>query len=443
MPDPRGYIRRRGSRLEAVVVLLDGTKRARATGFEVGQEAEAQTFLDALLAELAPGPAAGVGVAPGSPTVRSWGEAWVAERKGRRLVSADTEEAHLRYHVFPVLGDVPLRALTRTQTLEWVRSLPSRTTQRSGERLSSRSCHHVAGTLKRLMAEAVDRELIEVSPCVWRAKRDLPKKRDKTIGKRNHSGFAGWEVQQFLHDERIDLDRRVMYGLDFLTGMRPGEVAARRWKDLDTTVAPLWRLDVGTAFESRHGVEKATKTDVEKIIPVHPELAELLRGWYATGWKEFMGRNPTPEDLLVPRAGGGPRPNYHSYKAFQGDVARLGLREGRTHYETRATFRSLALAGGAPLDALNLITHPSPAQASELYTRLAIVWPRMCAAVQAVKLNDERPTAPDGAFAEGFAVEGAEKEKARRLSGFGPSTSVSAEGIEPSTYGLRVHCSAS
>jgi integrase len=79
-----------------------------------------------------------------------------------------------------------------------------------------------------------------------------------------------------------------MHGFDFCTGMRPGEVAARRWRDLDTTMTPL------------------------------------------------------------------------SSKGFRADLERLGLRGGRSHYETRATFRSLAIAGGAPREELDLITHPSP-----------------------------------------------------------------------------------
>ncbi len=176
---------------------------------------------------------------------------------------------------------------------------------------------------------------------------------------------------------------------------------------------------------------------MEKIIPVHPELAELLRHWFAEGWQEFMGRAPEADDLIVPRPSGGLRTNGYSYKGFRADLELFGLRGGRTHYETRATFRSLAIGGGAPLEALNLITHPSPREASELYTRIEQVWPAMCRAVMAVKLE------PGGNPAEGtdrssVAVPDADKEKARRLSGFGPQTSVSAEGIEPSTYGLRV-----
>jgi hypothetical protein len=56
---PRGRIRRRGEALEAVLRLADGRKVTRATGFSVGQEAEAEAFLRALEAELAPAKAAG------------------------------------------------------------------------------------------------------------------------------------------------------------------------------------------------------------------------------------------------------------------------------------------------------------------------------------------------------------------------------------------------
>ena len=75
---------------------------------------DAQRFLDAVLAELGGG--AATGGPNGSLTLRAWGEQWVAERKARRIVSADNEDAQLRYHVFPQLGDVPIASLTSQVT---------------------------------------------------------------------------------------------------------------------------------------------------------------------------------------------------------------------------------------------------------------------------------------------------------------------------------------
>ncbi|ACL65466.1 integrase family protein [Anaeromyxobacter dehalogenans 2CP-1] len=446
MSEIRGYIRPRGRKLEAVLVLADGTKRPKATGFSVGEEEQAQRFLDVLLEELR-GPAAAA-PRPGALTFRAWGEAWIAERKKRGVISVANEEAQLTYHAFPDLGAIPLAELTRARMLEWVRSLPSRRTENTGELLSPRYVHHVAGTVKRLLQEAVDVDHIQVNPCTWRPKRDLPAKRDKKGGKRNQGGLEPGEVWQLIHDERIGEDRRVMYALDLLTGMRPGEVAARRWRDLDTTAEPLWRLHVGTAINSRNSTEKSTKTDVEKVVPVHPLLRELLRSWYAEGWRRFQGRDPTPDDLVVPRGGGGVRTNGHSNKRWKADTERLGLPPGRSHYETRATFRSLAIAGGAQRADLDLITHPSPREAKDVYTRLEKVWPALCRAVLAIELEAPSPATPgvtrndtDGEVAGGIAVAPAaadpEMEKARRLAGLGLFTTsvlnVGAAGFEPAT----------
>jgi hypothetical protein len=84
-------------------------------------------------------------------------------------------------------------------------------------------------------------------------------------------------------------------------------------------------------------------------------------------------------------------------------------------FESRSTFRSLAIAGGAPRAELDLITHPSPREAADLYTRLEVVWPAMCRAVQAVQLAPERPA---DATAGGLASGGG---SARRGKGKGPS----------------------
>ena len=53
-------------------------------------------------------------------------------------------------------------------------------------------------------------------------------------------------------------------------------------------------------------------------------------------------------------------------------------------YESRSTFRNLALSAGASEFHLNLITHPKPKRASDFYTRLEMQWPGMCAAVLAI-----------------------------------------------------------
>lgn len=387
-PKVHGYIRPRADKfLEAVISIPGRPKIRRATGCVVGQEEEAQRFLEVLVQELED-------LAPATSgaedlTFQQWGERWTVEREQRGVVSAADEGAHLRFHACPQLGKTKLRDLTKAQMIEWVRGLPLRTTDRGGKPLSPRYVHHVANTVRRLLSEAVDRDLIPVSPCAWKTKRDLPPKMDRDSTKRRTGGFQPAEVAMLLVDTRIPEERRVLYALEFLTGMRTGEAAARRWRDW-IEVEPLGRLEVRTAWNTRIRTEKSTKTLVEKVVPVHPILARTLRTWKDEGWKRYVGRAPTEDDLIVPAERGGPRNASHSNKQFQDDLRTLELRaldvERRTHYETRASFRSLAFAGGANRADVDLITHPSPRQASELYTRLDVIWPALCRAVACIAL---------------------------------------------------------
>ena len=400
MSEPKGYIRERGGRLEALIV-LGGRRIRKATGYIVGQEQEAQAFLDTLLAELVLAGDAGGGSrvdATGEVTVRGWGERWIADRRARKVISVGDEESQLRYHVFPTLGDVPLRSLTKAQMIAWVRTLPGRKRLDTGEPISSRYVHHIAGTMRRLLQEAADTDLIAVSPCAWRAKRDLPAKRDVNPEKRSKGGFEGWEVHELISDPAIAWDRRVLWAFAFLTGARPGEVAARRWRDVTladpASLGVLGRIEVHTAWNSRVHIEKSTKTDVSKVIPIHPLLDAALRAWRDEGWAWYVGRAPEPEDLVVPSETGRIRNSSQTNKRFQGDVAKLALRGGRTSYETRSTFRSLARAGGANVADLNLITHPSPREASEFYNRLNSIWPALCRAVLAVHVAPREPATP-------------------------------------------------
>ena len=59
------------------------------------------------------------------------------------------------------------------------------------------------------------------------------------------------------------------YALEFLTGMRTGEAAVRRWRDWEPRFKEeLGRLVAATAYNTRFQVEKTTKTDV--VLDLEP-----------------------------------------------------------------------------------------------------------------------------------------------------------------------------
>jgi len=195
-------------------------------------------------------------------------------------------------------------------------------------------------------------------------------------------------------DLRIPEDRRFLYALRFLGGLRPCESASARWSDLDRTKHPLWRLTLETAFNSPMRLEKGTKTSATLHVPIHPVLQKMLEAWWAEGWALFMTRPPQAGDLLFPRWDGAHRLVSGTYKQFKADLATVDLPH-QHKYESRSTFRNLALSVGASEFHVNLITHPKPKRASDYYTRLEMQWPRMCEAVLAIA-----PAAWDGTAAQ-------------------------------------------
>ncbi len=384
MAEIKGHVRQRRGRMLELVIRVGGKRVTRATGLVVGQEEEAKAVLAAALAELRSRPPA----APG--TLREWGEKWIADREARGKLEYIHEQSHLASFVYPTLGSKQLAEVTDVVLLEWVRGL-ERQTGPSGKHPSPKYARKITATVRALFKEAVRRHLVERSPCIWDDS-DLPalEANARVVG----AGFELAEVQRLLYDPRIPEDRRTLYGLEFLTGMRTGEAAARRWEDWEESYrGDFGRLVVKTAYNTRHRLLKSTKTRIEKWLPVHPALAAILTAWRAEGWKRFWGREPRPEDLIVPSATGKPRNNGYSWRAFRDDLVTLGIAHQR-HYETRSTFINLAEAGGALPEDVHRLTHASLGEAKDLYRRVPQQWPRLCRAVRAIQIGPPGEVSP-------------------------------------------------
>ncbi len=384
-----GCVYRRGGSLWAFYRLPDGSRsKSFATRLPVGQEGEARALVAELERQAASGEAPRP-LPPGPLTVRAWGERWNRDRRARGILDWVNERAHLEFHLYPFLGDLQLAAVTKAQALDWVRAVPTHKTQQGGERLAPRTVHKIAATVRAMFKEAVKRDLLPATPCVWDAG-DLPAREDRDATRAREGGFTAEQVGLLIGDPRVPEDRRALYALEFLTGMRTGEAAARRWRDWEPEFkGELGRLVAATAWNTRARIEKPTKTRTVKWIPVHPELARVLGAWKRGGWPRFHGRTPEPDDLIVPGEKGGPRNAGCSWRLWAHDLVELGLDHQR-HYESRSTFRNLARAGGANLPDLDLITHPSPRAAKDLYNRTGMLWPLMCAAVRCVRVEPAR-----------------------------------------------------
>lgn len=306
-------------------------------------------------------------------TVRELSRDWLKEKKGTGQSSYPVAETHLRLYVLPELGDMQIRKVRPRHVKSLLEKLKTTHSKRGGT-LAPRTIRYVYFMLKYMFQWACQEELLRVNPIIVSGKW-LPKERDKDPQWRRTARFVVGEVHDLVFSTSLDFRRRVSNALEFMTGTRPGEASALRWKDWEWERAPLGGLVCGEAYSTALQRRKPTKTEVVREIPVHPLLASMLSEWRAEGWRQWTGRDPTDEDLILPLVDGSHRPSDVALAEFHNDLKRLGLRR-RRHYDTRRSFVSILRDAGAKKEDIRLITSLLYEESIDFYD--TPTWQRLC-----------------------------------------------------------------
>ena len=160
---------------------------------------------------------------------------------------------------------------------------------------------------------------------------------------------------------------------------------------------PLGGLLIATSYDLGR-----TKTKQPRRMPVHPTLAAILAEWRLSGWPAMMGRQPTPDDLIVPRspdhalrrkAGWTPdgmRDKSYSFKRFREDLDLLKFRRRRGH-DLRRTMVSLTREDGARKDILELCTHNPQKSGSSIDVYTTFPWDALCGEVAKLRIQRRTP----------------------------------------------------
>jgi len=373
-----GSVYRRGYKLWFAFKDVTGKRVLRASGFNVGEEKKAARMLERLEKSVAA--ARGDDTSP--LTFSSYVAKWGTERQAQGLLNAKLDQRRLENHAVPVLGRILLAEVRPKHIYELLSVLKRK-------KLAPRTVIDVAHLVRNLFNDAVMKELVEFSP--YQLKRGaLPKKVDKNPEWRAGARFERDEAERLISDVRIPLHRRVIWAVLMLTGMRSGELAAMRWRHYDKKSRPLGRVLVAHSFTRRNKKEKSTKTGVPREVPVHPTLATLLDAWERRGFSTMFGRQPGPEDLLVPNKRGNHLTDNNLGEALTKDLQTLGLRR-RTPHNMRRTLISVGRADGAVPAVLRALTHDGKGDQFDDYT--SFTFAEKCEAMCSVRVSIRAETA--------------------------------------------------
>src|SRR5262249_27753775 len=140
----------------------------------------------------------------------------------------------------PELGDLDLGDVQSRHVRAFVLKLRTKT-RGKGEKLAPRTIRKVYGLLSTMFRNAFAHGLIAATPCV-RRRGVRPPKADQEPRRRGTAICSRAEVEQLISERRMPEDRRVVYALKGLAGLRHGEAASLRWRQYDRELEPLGRL---------------------------------------------------------------------------------------------------------------------------------------------------------------------------------------------------------
>ena len=340
-------------------VTLEGGVRRRFYG---KTRAEANTKLQEALGAVR----AGMPVPANRLTVQGYLDEWlIGASRALRPSTAATYKRHIRVHIVPTLGEVPIARL-RVEHLDKLYS------SLLAGGLSRTTVQHVHAILRRSLSQAVRRGVIARNPTdlVDPPGRDHPEMQVLTV-EQGRKLLAQAKTAKHLPLEAL-------YVLALTTGMRRGELLALRWVDVDFPARAL--TVAGTLQRVKHvdgtsTLERAlpkTKTSMRRIpltaVAVdaltrhrqrHDEHVELLGpDWAASGlvFTNELGGAIEPRNLLS--------------RSFTPLLAEAGIPHVRFH-DLRHTAATLMAASGVHTKVVSeMLGHASVGITLDLYSHV-------------------------------------------------------------------------
>ena len=149
---------------------------------------------------------------------------------------------------------------------------------------------------------------------------------------------------------------------------------------------PLAALTIDDQYEGRPLKSDGKDKVRPRVAPVHPLLAEILKGWCEL-WELHYGRKPHAEDFIVPRqvtkTGSKAHTKSSAYKAWRRLCDIAGV-QNRSLHSTRHTFATIARRAGGDEKRIEKVTHNAKGTTLDTYTHWD--WAPICEDISLISL---------------------------------------------------------
>jgi integrase len=333
-------------------------KRVRRWHTFKGTKTQAKAEAARLVTELK----AGVYVEPSRMTVAQFLETWLADAKGR--ISPKTFERYgevCRNNIIPLLGAIRLDQL-KPLAISAALAKALESGRRDGGPLSPHTVRHLHGILKGALQWAVDMEILLRNPAAKVEPPKVPKGVIETYSMADTAKLIG-----LLQQERLFIPAF----LSGMTGMRRGEVAALRWRNVNLAAAQLTVVESIEQLNSSVRV-KETKTDRGRVLALGPTVVTMLATHKAAQAEELLklGIRQTDDTFVCAHVDGAMmHPRWISQK-WRAMVKASGLPAHGFHHLRHAHATALLQSGVHIKVASERLGHSSTGITLDLYSHV-------------------------------------------------------------------------
>ena len=358
----KGHIRERSPGHWAIVLdvrdAATGKRKRRWHSF-VGTKRQAQIECARIISEIQ----GGNHQEPSKTTVAQFLERWLAHVKAQ--VSARSHERYAeiaRKNLSPLLGGILLAKLQPMQISEaYSKALVSGRRDGSGG-LSPRTVHHMHRVLKQALGQALRWQLLPRNP----AEAVVPPR----VERRQLNTYDMSQTADLL-DAFRGTRMFVPALLAVLCGLRRGEIAALRWRNVDLDAGQL--AIVESAEQTVEGIRyKEPKSGRARTVALSSTVVSELRGHRARQAQELLrvGVGLSDDTRVVAQADGRPlQPNSITHEWVR-ILSRVGLPRVRFHDLRHAHATHLLSSGVHPKVASERLGHSKVGITLDLYSHV-------------------------------------------------------------------------
>lgn len=231
MPRPAtGSVRWEGGRWKARITRPNGTRVLVDIEPPLCRRADKEKALEEAkaLSALARDPALFVESAPAAELARDWFDRWLAAKRARGQTSVRQSGSHYRIHLDAIIGDTPMAQVTPRQIERIVQELDAKVAKGT---IKWKMANNVWSTVSKAFDDAHRSKALDL-----RVRGDNPTKAvrppDRGVETEQVHLFPS-EFLRLVGCSAVPLARRRYYAIATYCYLRPGELEALRWEDVD------------------------------------------------------------------------------------------------------------------------------------------------------------------------------------------------------------------